>query len=189
MTTILALCGSTRATSLNQMLLDVAAAGAVGAGAAVTAVALADFHLPLFDADLERQQGLPAPAKDLQALIRSHDGLLIASPEYNGGYTAVLKNALDWASRPREDGSMGMATFAGKLAAVISASPGPLGGMRSQIALKIVLDKLGVMVIPQSFALGAAHQAFDAERKLKDRQAADAVAAVGVSLVRALGAR
>jgi NAD(P)H-dependent FMN reductase len=182
---ILAVSGSTRAGSLNRLLLEVAASGARSAGASVTSVALADFPLPLYDADFEAEHGLPHEAEALQSLVATHHGLVIATPEYNGGYTAVLKNAIDWISRPRADGSMGLAAFAGKLAAVLSASPGALGGTRSQIALKMVLDKLGVTVIPQSFALGAAHRAFDSEGALVDKKVADLVALVGSSLVRA----
>jgi NAD(P)H-dependent FMN reductase len=86
---------------------------------------------------------------------------LIATLEHNGGYTALLKNALDWMSRPNGFPS-------GKVAALISAPPGLLGGVKSQLSLQIVLNKLGVHVIPESFALGAAHQCFDAEGGLKD---------------------
>jgi NAD(P)H-dependent FMN reductase len=185
---ILALCGSTRAGSFNRLLLEVAASGARAAGGSVTTVALANFPLPLYDADFEAEHGLPHQAEVLQSLVASHHALLIATPEYNGGYTAVLKNALDWISRPKADGSMGLAAFAGKLAALVSASPGPLGGIRSQIGLKIVLDKLGVIVIPHSFALAAAHQAFDGDGALIDHKAAGLVSLVGSSLVHAVGA-
>ena len=185
---ILALSGSTRAGSLNRLLLDVASSGARSAGANVTSIDLADFPLPFYDADFEAENGLPHEAELLQSLVATHHALLIATPEYNGGYAAVLKNALDWISRPRLDGSMGLAAFAGKLAAVISASPGALGGMRSQIALKMVLDKLGVTVIPQSFSLGGAHQAFDSSGALIDKKAARHVESVGRALVHAASA-
>jgi chromate reductase, NAD(P)H dehydrogenase (quinone) len=108
-------------------------------------------------------------------LLAGHQGLLIATPEHNGGYTALLKNALDWLSRPNGFPS-------GKVAALISASPGLLGGVKSQLSLQIVLSKLGVHVIPESFALGAAHQFFDAERGLKDANVETAVRGVGAAL-------
>jgi NAD(P)H-dependent FMN reductase len=98
-TKILALSGSSRVESLNQRLLDVGCSGARAAGASVTTIRLADFALPLYDADIEAVSGLPAEARELQALVANHHGLLVASPEYNGGYTALLKNALDWISR------------------------------------------------------------------------------------------
>jgi len=181
---ILAVSGSSRRGSLNQKLLDVAARGARAAGAAVTPVRLADYALPLYDGDLEADRGVPAAARLLQADFAAHDALLIATPEYNGGYAAALKNALDWVSRPRQDGTSGVALLAGKAAALVSASPGQLGGLRSQLALRTVLDKLGVLVLPDAFALGLAHEAFDDAAELKDKAAEKAVLHVGAALCR-----
>ncbi|CAB3806040.1 NAD(P)H-dependent FMN reductase [Paraburkholderia ultramafica] len=181
---ILALSGSSRRDSLNWKLLGIAARGALNAGAEVTPVRLADFELPLYDQDLEAEQGLPDGAKALQTLVARHDALLIATPEYNGGYTALLKNAIDWISRPREDGSPGVALLAGKVTALLSASPGQLGGIRSQTGIRAVLDKLGMLVIPEAFALSIAHEAFDAEGQLKDKNAERLVSGVGAALYR-----
>jgi chromate reductase len=175
MTTILALSGSSRRGSLNQKLLDQAALGARAAGAEVTSIRLSDFELPIYDGDWEAEHGLPKGAQGLKALLAGHQGLLIATPEHNGGYTALLKNALDWMSRPNGFPS-------GKFAALVSASPGLLGGVKSQLSLQIVLGKLGVHVIPESFALGAAHQCFDAEGGLKDADVEKAVRGVGTAL-------
>jgi NAD(P)H-dependent FMN reductase len=172
---ILALSGSSRRGSLNQKLLDQAADGARAAGAEVTSIRLSDFELPIYDADWEAEYGLPKGAQALKALLADSQGLLIATPEYNGGYTALLKNALDWMSRPNGFPS-------GKVAALVSASPGLLGGVKSQLSLQIVLNKLGVHVIPESFALGAAHQFFDAEGGLKDANVESAVHRVGAAL-------
>jgi len=172
---ILALSGSSRRGSLNQKLLDQAALGASAAGAEVTSIRLSDFELPIYDADWEAEYGLPKGAQALKALLADSQGLLIATPEYNGGYTALLKNALDWMSRPNGFPS-------GKVAALVSASPGLLGGVKSQLSLQIVLNKLGVHVIPESFALGAAHQFFDAEGSLKDANVESAVRRVGAAL-------
>jgi NAD(P)H-dependent FMN reductase len=172
---ILALSGSSRRGSLNQKLLDQAADGARAAGAEVTSIRLSDFELPIYDADWEAEYGLPKGAQALKALLADSQGLLIATPEYNGGYTALLKNALDWMSRPNGFPS-------GKVAALVSASPGLLGGVKSQLSLQIVLNKLGVHVIPESFALGAAHQFFDAEGSLKDANVESAVRRVGAAL-------
>lgn len=181
---ILAVSGSSRRGSLNQKLLDIAAYGARDAGAVVTSIRLADYALPLYDGDLEAEQGVPAEARRLQGEISTHDALLIATPEYNGGYTATLKNALDWVSRPQQDGTPGVALLAGKPAALVSASPGPMGGLRSQLALRTVLDKLGVLVIPDAFALGMAHEAFEGETGFKDKGVEKAVIGVGVALCR-----
>jgi NAD(P)H-dependent FMN reductase len=179
---ILAINGSSRRESLNQKLLDIAAHGARHAGAEVTTVRLGDFDLPIYDGDLEAERGLPDGARELQALVDRHQALLIATPEYNGGYTALLKNAIDWISRPRADGTSGVALLAGKAAALVSASPGQLGGLRSQAGMRTVLDKLGMIVIPQAFALSQAHEAFDIEGQLKDVNATRAVAGVGEAL-------
>lgn len=181
---ILAFSGSSRRDSLNQKLLDIAAAGARNVGADVTPVRLAEYDLPLYDADLEDERGMPTGARALQELLTRHDALLIATPEYNGGYTGLLKNTLDWVSRPRPDGSSGIALFAGKAAALVSASPGKLGGLRSQIGMRAVLEKLGVLVIPDAFALGAAHEAFNSEGKLKDPNHERIVYGVGAALSR-----
>jgi chromate reductase, NAD(P)H dehydrogenase (quinone) len=172
---ILALSGSSRRGSLNQKLLDQAALGARAAGAEVTSIRLSDFELPIYDADSEAEHGLPKGAQALKALLGGHQGLLIATPEYNGGYTALLKNALDWMSRANGFPS-------GKVAALISASPGLLGGVKSQLSLQIVLNKLGVHVIPESFALGAADRFFDPEGGLKDANVERAVHVVGAAL-------
>ncbi|HEV3106166.1 MAG TPA: NAD(P)H-dependent oxidoreductase [Trinickia sp.] len=181
---ILAVSGSARRDSLNQKLLDIAALGARNVGAEVTSVRLTDFQLPLYDGDVEAQIGAPEGARELQELMARHDGLLVATPEYNGGYSALLKNAIDWISRPRKDGSSGVALFAGKVAALLSASPGQLGGLRSQTGMRTVLDKLGMLVIPESFALSAAHLAFDEEGRLKDTAADAIVQGVGGALNR-----
>jgi chromate reductase, NAD(P)H dehydrogenase (quinone) len=143
---ILAFCGSSRRDSLNQKLLDIAVLGALDAGAQSN-MRLRDFPLPIYDGDWETEQGLPERARALKALIAEHHALLIATPEHNGGYTALLKNALDWASRPVESDPTGLEVFAGKVAAMVSAYPGVSGGMRAQIALQISLNKLGLLVI------------------------------------------
>ena len=156
---ILALAGSTRAESFNRKLLRIAVAAAEGAGAEVAVLDLKDFALPLYDGDDEAAHGLPEPAIRLRAAIRAHDGLLIAAPEYNGGLSAVLKNALDWTSRAHA-GEPQLAVFAGKAAALLSASITAYGGVRSLIQLRAVLTAMRVLVLPEQFALPLAAQAF-----------------------------
>ncbi|VXC69538.1 FMN reductase [Enterobacterales bacterium 8AC] len=182
---ILAFCGSNRRGSFNQQLLKLAAQGAVDTGAEVKIVQLAEFELPIYDSDEELQHGLPKGVIALQELFAQHDGFLIATPEYNGGYTALLKNVIDWISRPQNNGILGTALFTGKVAALVSASPGLLGGLRSQMSMRTVLDKLGVLVIPNSFALSSAHTAFDDEGHLRDITAQRQVLAVGAALTQA----
>lgn len=156
---LLAFAGSLREDSLNRKLLEVLAAAAEAAGAKVTRIDLRDYALPIYDGDIEAA-GMPASVRDLQALLAKHDGLLIASPEYNGGVPALLKNTLDWISRPQADGSPGLALYRGKVVGICSASPGGLGGMRGLIALRDLLAKLGLWVAPSQLALSAASEAF-----------------------------
>ena len=164
---LLAFAGSTRADSHNRKLLNLAATAALDAGAAVTAIDLAELALPLYDGDLEATAGVPGGGRHLKSLMASHDGLLIASPEYNSGLSAVLKNALDWASR-RDGDEPPLASYKGLVAAMVSASPGRLGGARSLMSLRQVLTSCGVLVIPNQFALAEAHKAFDDAHDLID---------------------
>ncbi len=123
---VLAFAGSTRRESFNKKLVQIAANGVRAAGAEVTLLDLKDFPLPLFDQDLEAEQGMPDNGTKLKKLFIDHDGLLIASPEYNSSITGVLKNAIDWVSRPAPD-EPPLVAFRGKVATLMSASPGALG--------------------------------------------------------------
>lgn len=147
---------------------------AEGAGATVTTVDLRELALPLYDGDLEASSGLPEGAKRLQALMVSHQGFLIAAPEYNSSITGVLKNAIDWASRAAP-GEAPLAAFREKTAALLSASPGALGGLRGLVHLRAILSSLDVLVIPEQFALGKANEAFDGAGALKDPKHAASV--------------
>ncbi len=167
---ILAFAGSTRTGSYNKTLVKLAAESARHAGAAVTLLDLRDLPLPLFDEDFETANGLPENAKKLKALLREHDGFLIASPEYNSSITGVLKNAIDWASRAETDEEPPLVCFRGKTAALVSASPGALGGLRGLVHLRAILGNIGVTVLPDSISISAAHEAFDESGKLKDER-------------------
>jgi NAD(P)H-dependent FMN reductase len=182
---ILAFAGSTRRESLNKRLVRVAAAGAREAGAEVTVLDLAQLPLPLYDGDLEAAEGLPANARRLKTLMAEHDGFLISSPEYNSSLSAVLKNAIDWVSR-READEPPLVAFAGKAAALMSASPGALGGLRGLVHLRAILGNLGILVLPQQRAVGGAAKAFDEDGTLADPKTQAAVAALGSSLAETL---
>ena len=130
---LLVFAGSTRQHSFNRQLATVAATLARAAGAEVTQLELASLDIPLYNADLEAQ-GTPADVIRLKQLMFEHPAWLICSPEYNGSYTALLKNTLDWASSPVKgdpDWSRGTEPFEGKVVGLLSASPGALGGLRS----------------------------------------------------------
>ena len=156
---ILAFAGSTRRGSWNQQLLQVAVSAAEQAGAAVTCVELADFPLPLFSEDLERESP-PENLKALQRMFAENQGLLIASPEYNSSITPLMKNTIDWVSRPFDDRPP-LAAYQNKVAGLLAASPGALGGLRGLVHLRAILQNIGVMVVPDQFALSRAGAAFD----------------------------
>ncbi|MDP1592373.1 MAG: NAD(P)H-dependent oxidoreductase, partial [Prosthecobacter sp.] len=114
---------------------------------------------------------------------RDHDAFLIASPEYNSSITAVLKNALDWASRDESDDEPALSAYRGKTAALLSASPGALGGLRGLVHLRSILGNIGVIVLPDQVALPKAHEAFDDAGQLKDQRPAKQVTALAQGLV------
>lgn len=178
---ILAFAGSTRTESWNKKLVQVAAGGARSVGAQVTYVDLRDLPMPLFDEDLEAKEGLPATARQFKDLMLAHDGLLIASPEYNSSITAVLKNAIDWASRPAP-GEASLACFVDKVAAIMSASPGGLGGLRGLVHLRSILGNIKVIVLPDQVAVPKAHEAFDTNGRLKDSQQQASIEQLGVNV-------
>lgn len=180
---ILAFAGSTRSASYNKLLARAAADAARTAGAEVTFLDLRDLPLPLFDEDFETEHGLPDNAKQLKALFRDHHAFLIAAPEYNSSITAVLKNALDWASRAETDDEPPLSAYRGKIAALLSASPGALGGLRGLVHLRAMLGNIGVIVLPDQVALPKAHEAFDATGQLKDERPAKQVTALARGLV------
>ena len=162
---ILVFAGSTRADSLNRKLAREAAAELRRAGAEVTEVELRDYPMSIYDGDIEAAEGLPPAAKALKELLRKHDALLIASPEYNGSFSALMKNTIDWISRP-EPGEQPLATLRGKVAALVSASPGPGGGRRGLRHLRELLEMIGMRVIPEQLAVAKAFQAVDASGHL-----------------------
>ena len=167
-TTILAFAGSARNDSWNKKLIRVAAEGARAAGAVVTEIDLADYPMPIYDGDLEAAEGQPNNAKMLKALMVDNDGFLIASPEYNSGYSPLLKNAIDWTSRPVPNETR-LIAFAGKTAALMSASPGILGGLRGLVQLRQVLSNIQVLVLPDQVTLPTAQNAFNNDGDLADK--------------------
>lgn len=177
-TKVLAFAGSSRKESFNKKLVKLAAAGARAAGAEVTVIDLADFPMPIFDEDLEKSQGMPPNAKKFKELLKSHHGMLISSPEYNSSISALLKNCIDWASRP-EPGETPLAAFAGKVAGLVSASPGALGGLRGLVTVRSILSNISVLVVPEQAAVNTAHEAFHADGTLKDAKKQAAVEGVG----------
>ncbi len=180
---VLAFAGSLRTDSWNKKLIRVAADAARKAGAEVTTIDLREFAAPVFDEDLEKRDGLPESVKRLKALFISHHGLLVASPEYNSSISAALKNAIDWVSRP-VPGEAPLAAFTGKVAGLLSASPGALGGLRGLVSVRSILGNIGAIVLPDQFALGKAHEAFNSDGTLKDVRQAATVGKVAEAVVK-----
>lgn len=182
---LLVVAGSSRSGSLNQQLAGMAASLAVDAGAVARPLDLRALDLPVYDGDVEAARGVPAGALQLQDALRESDALLLVTPEYNGFPTPLLINAFDWLSRIQASAERpsGLSSTAGMPAALLSASPGPLGGLRSMNFLRQYLQMaFAMIVVPQQFALQRAHEAFDAHHMLKEERSVRAVGGVLAAL-------
>lgn len=175
--------GSLRRGSFNRRLLERAATGAEAAGAEVDLIDLAEFDLPLYHGDLEAEQGLPAGVLAFKDRIREADGFLIASPEYNGSVSPVLKNLIDWASRPTSRETPDRC-LDGKVAGLLSTSPGRLGGIRGLRHLREILHDVGILVTPRQYALPGAADAFAEDGSLTEGHCDDSTRAVGEEVAR-----
>ncbi|MES1155748.1 MAG: NAD(P)H-dependent oxidoreductase [Pseudorhodoplanes sp.] len=176
---ILVFAGSIRTGSFNARLAALAAKELALAGADVTRISLQDFPLPIYDGDLEANSGPPANAVKLKQMMMAHQGVFIASPEYNASVTPLLKNTLDWISRMREGKETPLAAYKNRVFALGSASNGVYGGMRSLLALRQVLEiGCGALVIPDQVAVSRAADAYDDMDNLKDDRSADLLRAV-----------
>jgi chromate reductase len=182
---ILAFAGSARKGSYNKLLVKIAAEGARNAGADVTIIDLQDFPLPVYNQDDEEEKGIPENGMKLKELFKTHQGLLISSPENNSSVTALLKNTLDWVSR-EADGETPLACFTDKVAALVSASPGGLGGLRGLVHLRAILGNINVLVLPDQMALPKAHEAFAEDGSLKDAKQKKGAERVGAKLAKIL---
>jgi chromate reductase len=157
---VLGVAGSLRAGSFNRALLR-AAQELAPPGMEITAFDLAP--IPLYNADVEAK-GDPEPVAALKAAIRQADALLIATPEYNFGIPGVLKNAIDWASRPPRSSAL-----QGKPAAIMGATPGMGGTGRSQMQLRqcFVFTQTYALLSPEVL-VAKAQDKFDASGRLTD---------------------
>ncbi|MBU6949741.1 NAD(P)H-dependent oxidoreductase [Hahella sp. HN01] len=180
---ILVFAGSLRKDSLNKKLARAAGRYAEAAGAEVTFLDLADYPLPIYDGDIESASGLPENALKLKQILAAHDGFILSSPEYNGGISGVLKNMIDWVSRPLE-GEPSMAAFKDKWVALLAASPGALGGIRALPMVRTILSGIGCVMMPEQVALGQANKVIDAEGAITDKAAASRVQRLSERLVR-----
>jgi len=177
---LLVFAGSTRTGSWNRKLAHVVAGMAEASGAQVTHIELADFDIPMYNADLEAR-GTPADVMRLKEVMHDHPAWIICTPEYNASYPALLKNTLDWVSSPVKSHPVWNDDFRatrGKVVGVLSASPGALGGLRSQSHLVPLLFNLHCWICPKVFALSRAADAFDENGRLVSEHATKNVQAV-----------
>lgn len=184
---LLVVPASARTGSLNVRLAGHAMRVAEAAGWQTQLLDLRALALPVYDGDLEATDGVPAGALVLQQAIAGCDALLVVTPEYNGFPTPLFLNAFDWLSRipATEQRPAGLSTTADKPAGLLSASPGPLGGLRAMNFVRQYLQMaFAMLVVPQQFALGKAHEAFDADGNLADARAAASVVRVLDALAR-----
>jgi chromate reductase, NAD(P)H dehydrogenase (quinone) len=181
---ILVIPGSLRSASYNIRLAAVATKELTLAEVDVTRISLADYPLPLYDADLVAKEGPPANAVKLKQLLAAHRGVFIASPEYNASITPLLKNTIDWISVVREPGEVQLAVFQNRAFAIGGASPGRSGALNSLLTLRQVLA-IGcrAFVVPEQVAIPNAEQAFNDRDELIDARGAGQLKTVLKKLV------
>lgn len=179
---ILAFAGSLRKDSYNKKLVKIALQGAQQAGAEVTYIDLEDYPLPVYSAEIEAQ-GIPENVIKLKNLMYGSDGFLISSPEYNSSISGPLKNVIDWVSRPASPDEVYLSSFIDKIAMIISASPGALGGLRGLVTLRSILENIYTYVIPTQKSLPNAAEAFDEQGNLKNAKDQKAFIDLGRKLV------
>jgi len=172
---LLLIAGSARQGALSVKLRDAARHVAETAGALTDVLDLRALALPLYDGDLEAREGVPAGASLLRDAIAAHDAIMIVTPEYNGFPTPLVINAFDWLSRLKD----GLAVTASKPVALLSTSPGALGGLRAMNYLRQYLQMaFQMLVLPAQQAVGRAHEAFAADGALADAKAASTLEGV-----------
>lgn len=179
---ILAFAGSLRQESYNKKLIQYAIQGAKEAGAEVTYIDLRDFPMPIYDATIEEKEGLPPNALKIKELMWKNEGFMIASPEYNSSISGVLKNTIDWASRPAIPEEANLSCFVDKVALIMSASTGSLGGLRGLVHLRSILENIYTLVLPYQKAIPHAIDAFDDQGHLKNPKQAEDIKSLGKKL-------
>ena len=180
---ILVFAGSTRSGAFSGRTADAAMKELAILGADVTRISLSDYPLPIMDQDLEREKGIPENAMKLGRQIAAHDGMLIASPEYNSSIPPLLKNALDWVSRIHRDEGRPFDPYRGKVAALCSSSNGNFAGVRALYHLRAVLMSCHVEVITPQCSVARAAEAFDEDGQFRDERVRKAMETVVQTLI------
>jgi NAD(P)H-dependent FMN reductase len=180
---ILVFAGSNRAGAYSGRTADIAQRELALQGAEVTRISLADYPLPLMDEDLERDRGVPDNAVKLARLFTAHDGILIATPEYNGSMPALVKNTIDWISRVKGDPSHQIRPFSGKVVAICSSSDGHFAGIRSAAHLRAVLSHIQMEVISPQCSVPNGAEAFDENGDFRAERLRNSMARVCAALI------
>ena len=182
---IFAFAGSTRKDSVNKRLAKIAILAADKAGAETTFIDLHDYNMPLYSEDLLAEHGMPDGVIAFKEMLKNHNGFLISSPEYNGSLTGTLKNAIDWATI-KADGEERMACWNGKIAGLLSASPGGLGGIRGLHHLRTILAGIGTFVLPNHLAVGNSTTNLQNDEQITDEKLQQQVENLSIEMVRVI---
>ncbi|WP_295808046.1 NAD(P)H-dependent oxidoreductase [uncultured Nitratireductor sp.] len=180
---ILVFAGSIRTGAYSGQTADAAVKELAQQGAEVTRISLADYPLPIMDQDLEKEKGVPENAYKLGRLIDAHDGVLIASPEYNASIPPLLKNTVDWLSRLSKDNGKTLRPWAGKPIGLCSSSDGNFAGIRGLYHLRAVLMNCKADIITQQCSVARAQDAFDEKGGFRDDRTRGMMEAVCNSLI------
>lgn len=181
---ILVFSGSIRTGSLNTKLAAAAAKEIALAGAEVSLISLVDYEMPIYNGDDESKNGPPENARKLYQQFLGHEGVFIASPEYNASYTPLLKNTLDWVSRVREGDAPPLAAYRDRVFALGGASNGNFGGYRSLTALRMSMELgMGALILPQMVSVPGAAKAFGEDGSLSEERPAKMLKGVAERLV------
>jgi len=180
---ILVFAGSTRSGAYSGKTADIAQRELALAGAEVTRISLADYPLPIMDEDLEREKGVPENAVKLARLFAAHDGILIATPEYNGSMPPLVKNTIDWISRVKSDGGRPLRPLPGMLVAICSSSDGHFAGIRSAAHLRAVLAHIQMDVIAPQCSVPYGRDAFDEDGNFREERHLKSMKRVCESLI------
>lgn len=171
---LISFSGSTRTGSFNRTVVTAATEAAREAGADIEQIDLSDYPLPVYNGDLEEREGIPGNALALKKKFIAADGFVISTPEYNSGYSPLLKNTIDWCSRSETDDEEPLVAYQGKSVLLLSASPGPLGGLRGLFAIRSVFQNIGVSVYPDMLSVRSAHQVIE-NGKISDEKWAEKI--------------
>ena len=181
---ILVFAGSIRTGALSGKLAAAAAKELALNDAEVTKLSLGDYELPIYNGDFEKEKGVPENAKKLARQIAAHQGVFIATPEYNNSRPPLLKNTIDWISRIKGNDI----PFRNRVYGIGSTSDGYVGGARALIDLrKVIMPGLGAIVIPDKIEVGRAQEAFDESGNLTAEAPAKLLKALCKHLVELAG--